>query len=72
MLLNNGKEYSSNGTCIEVPTGSTSIPQIGQQPSPTLYNYLALLPMLITALTPLILEFRKKSSSQVKGKDNSD
>lgn len=73
MLLNNSQKYSSNGTYTEVPTDSTSIAQVSQEPSATLYNYLALLPVLITALTPLILGLRKKSSaSDVKGKVNSD
>lgn len=49
-------------THIEVPSSFPSLnPQLSQPP--TLYDYLALLPVLITALTPLILGLQKKKSS---------
>ena len=71
MLLDNS-QYSLKAT-TEVSTDSTSIPQASQQPLPTLYDYLGLLPGLITAITPLmialILELRKKSSASNRHND---
>ncbi|WP_186227597.1 hypothetical protein [[Scytonema hofmanni] UTEX B 1581] len=56
MTLNNFEENSSVETRTEVP--ATNQPVSIYQP--TSYDYLALLPALITAVTPLILVLKKK------------
>ncbi|KAB8317123.1 hypothetical protein SD81_023060 [Tolypothrix campylonemoides VB511288] len=73
-MISNTQEQSSNRTRIEIPpTDSTSNPQLGQPFTPTLYDYLALVPVLVTAATPLILGLRNKKSSEpdrLESKDN--
>jgi hypothetical protein len=60
MISNNRPEKSSIGTHVHVPPlHQTSHPQLVQQPTP--YDYLALLPVLIAAATPLILGFKGKT-----------
>ncbi|MCC5604812.1 hypothetical protein [Nostoc favosum] len=55
-------------TSIEVPTNNLISSLSIQQSIPTPYDYFALLPALITALTPLVLGLRKnKPSKQDKG-----
>lgn len=56
MTLDNFEENSSVGTRTEVPP--TNPTESIHQPTP--YDYLALLPALITAVTPLILVLKKK------------
>jgi hypothetical protein len=51
------------GSHIGVPTtNNVPIPQVGQAPTP--YDYLALFPVLITAVTPLILGLKKKDKDK--------
>ncbi|NJL39385.1 MAG: hypothetical protein HC836_14190 [Richelia sp. RM2_1_2] len=58
MITNNFQEISSE-TYIGVPvTADIPTPQVGQ--APTYYDCLALLPAILTALTPLILGLKKK------------
>jgi hypothetical protein len=65
MIPNNSKQFQSTETYIGVPaTDNVFTPQVPQPKTP--YDYLALLPVLITAATPLILGFKKK------GKDKDD
>jgi len=53
MISNNSQEI------ISVPaTNNPSVPQITKPP--TSYDYLALIPAILTAVTPLILGLRKK------------
>lgn len=55
-------------TNIEVPANNLISSLSVQQPIPTPYDYFALLPALITALTPLVLGLRKnKPPKQDKG-----
>lgn len=62
--LNN---FDNNSTHIEVPaTPNVPTPQVGQQPTP--YDYLTLLPALITAATPLILGLKKKDKDDFDDK----
>ncbi|MBE9215954.1 hypothetical protein IQ247_25390 [Plectonema cf. radiosum LEGE 06105] len=57
MLPNNSHEISS-GNYISVPaTGDIPTPQAIQ---PTTYDYLVLIPAIVTALTPLILGLKNK------------
>lgn len=58
----------NNSTHIEVPA-MYNVPtsQVGQQPTP--YDYLTVLPILITALTPLILGLRKKDKDDEEDKE---
>jgi hypothetical protein len=56
-------ENPSLETRIDVPVaGNFSTPQAGQSLTP--YDYLALLPVLITAVTPLILGLKKKDKDK--------
>lgn len=61
--------YNST-THTEVPaTSDTPTPQV--RPMPTLYDYLTLLPVLITALTPLILGLKNKGKNDENVNDSS-
>lgn len=65
MLSNNSQEISS-GSYIGVPaTADIPTPPVIQ---PTPYHYLALLPAILTALTPLVLGLKKKDKDD-KGKE---
>lgn len=59
MIPNNTQENLSIGTHIEVPV----VPSLNTPvtPQPTLYDYLALIPVLITCATPLILGLKGKT-----------
>ncbi|MBD0261262.1 MAG: hypothetical protein ICV78_00665 [Tolypothrix sp. Co-bin9] len=62
MIPNNTPENSLTGTHIAVPSiDSPTNPPVVQHP--TLYHYLVLIPAIITAVTPLILGLRGKTSS---------
>jgi hypothetical protein len=65
------QENPSVGSHIGVPAaGNISIPQAGQAPTP--YDYIALLPVLITAATPLILGLKKKDKDKDKDKGDDE
>ncbi len=68
-MLPNSNEQQPIKTQIGVPPqASISYPPRSQ--APTLYDYFALLPVLITAATPLILGWRKKDSNFDEDKAN--
>jgi hypothetical protein len=56
-------------TQIEVPIDSPIVPKPNLPPSP--YDYFALLPALITAVTPLILGLKQKPSDRDDNDRNS-
>jgi hypothetical protein len=69
MIPNNSEQFQLHTTQIGVPpTGNVPTPQVGQPP--TLYDYWALLPALITAATPLLLGLNKKGKDEGKNKDD--
>ncbi|MEM6398781.1 MAG: hypothetical protein AAF757_00905 [Cyanobacteria bacterium P01_D01_bin.116] len=58
MVAKNPQEIST-GSYIGVPaTTNIPTPQVGRPPTP--YDYWALLPAILTALTPLVLGLKKK------------
>jgi hypothetical protein len=61
MIPNNAQKNPSVATNIAVPPIPTSSSQFVQQPTP--YDYLTLIPVLITAITPLILALKRKTPS---------
>ncbi|QLE52973.1 hypothetical protein FD724_33980 (plasmid) [Nostoc sp. C057] len=77
-MISNIKEQSSIKICIETaPTAPTINIQSSPPFAPTLYEYLALLPALLTAVTPLILGLRNNKFSESgrlnpKGNDSSE
>jgi hypothetical protein len=62
MIPNNSEKFQPTGTHIVIPA-TNDVPASLVRPTPTIYDYLTLLPVLITALTPLILEFKKKKDA---------
>jgi hypothetical protein len=65
MIPNNSEQFQSTGTHIGVPaTGNVPTPQVVQPPTP--HDYLALLPVLITAATPLILGLKKNKDKEMR------
>lgn len=64
MLSNNSQKISSSNYIGVPPTNNSSTPQISQPP--TFYDYLALIPVILTAATPLILGLRKKDKKDDK------
>jgi hypothetical protein len=65
-MIPKNSENPSVGTHIGVPaTNNVPTPQVEQPPTP--YDYLALFPVLITAVTPLILGLKKKDKDKGDG-----
>ncbi|MDY6897532.1 MAG: hypothetical protein SWZ49_05560 [Cyanobacteriota bacterium] len=64
MLSNNSQKISSSHYISVPATNNPSTPQIPQHP--TLYDYFALIPVILTAATPLILGLRKKDKKDDK------
>ena len=58
MLPNNSQEISSENYIGVPATTDIPTPQVGRPP--TFYDYWALLPAILTALTPLVLGLKKK------------
>lgn len=65
MILDQREQSQSPGTQIGVPP-TANVPTLQQPPTP--YDYIALVPVLITAVTPLILGLKNKD----KDKDKDD
>jgi hypothetical protein len=59
MIPNNTQENLSIGTSVGVPPMPSLNTPVTLQP--TLYDYLALIPVLITSATPLILALKGKT-----------
>ncbi|BAZ12757.1 hypothetical protein NIES4071_45900 [Calothrix sp. NIES-4071] len=63
MILNIREQSQSTGTQIGLPP-TANVPTLQQPPTP--YDYLTLLPVLITAVTPLILGLKNKDKDKDK------
>lgn len=63
MILNMNELAQSSGNQINVPP-TANFPTLQQPPTP--YDYLTLLPVLITAVTPLILGLKNKDKDKHK------
>ncbi len=64
MISNNSQEITSGSYIGVPPTADIPTPSVIQ---PTPYHYLALIPAILTAATPLILGLKKKDKD--KGDD---
>jgi cadmium resistance protein CadD (predicted permease) len=70
MISNNSQQISS-GSYIGVPvTTDISVPPAAQLPAS--YYYFALLPGLITAITPLFLGLKKKNKDKDEDKGDDE
>lgn len=58
---------TANQQIVELPNPGASV----QTPivNPNLYDYLSLVPVMITAVTPLVLGFRNKDKDKDKDED---
>ncbi|WP_334918540.1 hypothetical protein [Nostoc sp.] len=68
MLTNNSQEISSGSYIAVPPASNIPTPQVGKPL--TTYDYLALIPVLITAATPLILGLKKKDKDKNEDKED--
>jgi|GEM_PF-4006250 len=70
MIAKDSQEISSGNYIAVPPTANVPTSQLSQSQTP--YDYLALLPALIAAATPLILGLRKKDKSKNEDKRDED